>query len=406
MHFITKLRASHALVTGCFEMQNPAEVPSPARRALEVAALFLKLGFTAFGGPAAHVGMMHNEVVERRKWLSEQEYLDAVGATNLIPGPNSTEMAIHIGLRRAGWPGFVLAGLGFILPAVLIVLALAWVYVRYGTQPEAGWLLYGIKPVVIAIIAQALWRLGKAALKTVWLALLAAGVVVLYVIGINEVALLLGGGLIFMLIVSAKPWRQLRAAIFPAAPPALVMVSSLAAAPFSLPLLFLTFLKIGAVLYGSGYVLMAFMRADLVMRYGWLTDAQLLDAVAIGQVTPGPLFTAATFVGYVLGGVPGALLATLGIFLPSFIFVAAVSPLIPRLRGSPLASSFLDGVNAAALGLMGAVTWQLGRTSIVDALTVVIAVAAMALLLRFKINSTWLIAGGALVGLLRAILPG
>ncbi len=388
-------------------MHTPAEPHSTPQRALEVAGLFLKLGLTAFGGPAAHVGMMHAEVVKRRKWLSEQEYLDMLGATNLIPGPNSTEMAIHIGLRRAGWAGFALAGLGFILPAALMVLALAWAYVRFGARPEAGWLLYGVKPVVIAIIAQALWRLGHTALKTIPLILLAAGVALLYAFGIHELALLFGGGLMFMLAANIARLRRARRVMPPPLTAAgLISIAGLTATPFTLPLLFLTFLKIGAVLYGSGYVLLAFLRADLVVRYAWLTDQQLLDAIAIGQLTPGPLFTAATFIGYVLAGVPGALLATLGIFLPSFVFVAASSPLIPRLRGSPWAGSFLDGVNAAALGLMAAVMWQLGRLSVIDPLTLGIALAALALLLRFKINSTWLILGGALMGLLRLALTG
>jgi chromate transporter len=369
----------------------------------QVAALFLKLGFTAFGGPAAHVALMHEEVVRRRRWLSEQEFLDLVGAVNIIPGPNSTEMAIHVGLRRAGWPGLIAAGLGFVGPAVAIVLVLAWAYVRYGSTPQAEWLLYGIKPVVIAIIAHALWSLGRKALKTPPLALLGAVVILLYVLGVNEIALLFGAGILFMILENARrlpPLRPHMGLLIPGAAASVALV----AVPFSLPLLFLTFLKIGAVMYGSGYVLLAFLRADLVVRYAWLTDQQLLDAIAIGQITPGPLFTSATFIGYVLAGTPGALLATLGIFLPSFIFVALSSPLIPRIRSSAWAGAFLDGVNAAALGLMAAVTWQLGRASLVDPLTIVVAMAALGLLLRFKINSTWLILAGALIGLLARIL--
>jgi chromate transporter len=365
----------------------------------QVAALFLKLGFTAFGGPAAHVALMHEEVVRRRGWLSEQEFLDLVGAVNIIPGPNSTEMAIHVGLRRAGWPGLIVAGLGFIGPAVAIVLAIAWAYVHYGSTPQAEWLLYGIKPVVIAVIAHALWSLGRKALRTLPLALLGAIVILLYVLGVNEIALLFGTGILFMVITNVDRLRSLRPHIGWLVPGAAASAAWVAV-PFSLPLLFLTFLKIGAVLYGSGYVLLAFLRADLVVRYAWLTDQQLLDAIAIGQITPGPLFTSATFIGYVLAGVPGALLATLGIFLPSFIFVALSSPLIPRIRSSAWAGAFLDGVNAAALGLMAAVTWQLGRASLVDLLTIVVALAAFGLLLRFKINSTWLILAGALIGLL------
>jgi chromate transporter len=304
--------------------------------------------------------------------------------------------------------GLIAGGLGFALPAVFIVLALAWAYVRFGSRPEAGWLMYGIKPVVIAIIAQALWSLGRKALKTLPLALLAAAVLLLYFLSVNEIALLFAGGLLFMLIsnlqrLSQAPRRLLLMPLIPGT--AIGMASAaLAAVPFGLPLLFLTFLKIGAVLYGSGYVLLAFLRADLVVRYAWLTDQQLLDAIAIGQITPGPLFTSATFIGYVLAGVPGALLATLGIFLPSFIFVAISSPFIPRIRGSAWAGSFLDGVNAAALGLMAAVTWQLGRLSLVELPTIFLALIALGLLLRFKINSTWLILGGALIGLLRAAI--
>ncbi|MFH1184877.1 MAG: chromate efflux transporter [Chloroflexota bacterium] len=383
---------------------------SRSDRLLSVITLFLKLGLTAFGGPAAHLALMHDEVVTRRKWLSEQEFLDLVGATNLIPGPNSTEMAIHIGLRRAGWPGFLAGGLGFVIPAVLMVLALAWAYVRFGSMAEAGWLMYGIKPVVIAIIAQALWGLSKSALRTVPLALVAAAVIALYFLGVNEIALLFAGGLLLMLAVNTQMLRRLRpqgvlAAFHPGAA-AGAAAAVLAAVPFGLPLLFLTFLKIGAVLYGGGYVLLAFLRADLVVRYAWLTDQQLVDAIAIGQVTPGPLFTTATFIGYVLAGIPGALLATLGIFLPSFVFVAISSPLIPRIRGSAWASSFLDGVNAAALGLMAAVTWQLGRASLVDIPTILIALVSLGVLIRFKVNSTWLIVGGAALGLLLAAVQG
>jgi chromate transporter len=366
-------------------------------RAAEVAVLFLKLGFTAFGGPAAHIAIMHDEVVVRRKWLTDEQFLDLLGATNLIPGPNSTEMAIHIGYLRAGWAGLLLGGFCFVTPATLIVLALAWLYVRFGTTPQAGWLLYGIKPVVIAIIAQALLTLGSKALKNRLLALFGAVTFILYFLGTNEIALLFAGGLVFMLIANFRRIQTLNPAILlPLSGIALTQSS----APFTSSLLFLTFLKIGSVLYGSGYVLLAFLRADFVLRLGWLTDQQLLDAVAIGQVTPGPLFTAATFIGYLLGGTSGALLATLGIFLPSFIFVAIANPLIPKIRNSAWASSLLDGVNAAALGLMAAVTVQLGISSLVDLYTVLIAIISLTLLLRYKVNSTWLIAGGAVAGFL------
>jgi chromate transporter len=374
---------------------------------LEVTLLFLKLGFTAFGGPAAHIGIMHDEVVKRRQWLTDQEFLDLLGATNLIPGPNSTEMAIHIGFLRAGWPGLIAGGMGFILPAASIVLALAWAYVRFGSLPEAGWLLYGIKPVVIAVIVQALWSLGGKALRSIPAALAAAAALVLYFLGVNELLLLFGCGLLVMLAANIHRLRGagLGAWLLPLGGAVsgvnALMNAASAAVPFSLPLLFLTFLKIGAVLYGSGYVLLAFLRADLVVQFGWLTDAQLMDAIAVGQVTPGPLFTTATFIGYQLAGFPGAFLATVGIFLPSFIFVAISNPLIPRLRSSPWFGALLDGVNASSLGLMAAVTVQIGRASLVDPLTVLIALVSLVLLLRFKINSTWLIAGGALIGLVR-----
>jgi chromate transporter len=361
----------------------------------EVAALFLKLGFTAFGGPAAHIGIMHDEVVKRRKWLTDEEFLDLLGATNLIPGPNSTEMAIHIGYLRAGWLGLIVGGFCFVAPATLIVLILAWLYVQYGTTPQVEWLLYGIKPVVIAIIAQALWTLGNKAFKSRLLTVIGISVFALYFLRLNEILLLFTGGLIFMLITNYRHIRN-------ANPLILLPLGGLAftqlAIPFSLPILFLTFLKIGSVLYGSGYVLLAFLRNDFVLRLGWLTDQQLIDAVAIGQVTPGPLFTAATFIGYILGGTPSALLATLGIFLPSFIFVAISNPLIPKIRNSTWMSSLLDGVNASSLGLMAAVTVQLASSSLTDLYTAAIAILSLVLLLRYRINSTWLVAGGAITG--------
>lgn len=374
--------------------------PSRPQRLKEVASLFLKLGFTAFGGPAAHTAMMHAEIVERRRWLTDQEFLDLLGATNLIPGPNSTEMAIHVGFLRAGWPGLITGGLCFVAPAMLIVFALAWAYVRFGSMPAAQQLLYGIKPVVIAIIVQAIWNLARKATKTVFLGV--CGLIILgayFLLHINEVALLLGGGLVIMLLENVRRLREAPTArISIPAWIGLPSIPALVSTAFSLPVLFLTFLKIGAILYGSGYVLLAFLRADFVQRLGWLTDKQLLDAIAIGQVTPGPLFTSATFIGYLLGGVPGGLLATLGIFLPSFIFVAITNPLIPRIRNSIWAGSFLDGVNVASLSLMTAVTIGLGQASLIDWPTVIIAVIALVLLLRFKLNSTWLIAGGAVLG--------
>lgn len=282
------------------------------------------------------------------------------------------------------------------------MLLLAWVYVRFGALPQANWLLYGVKPVVIAIVAQALWSLGPKAVKGPFSAITVAAVITLYFLGVNEIVLLFAGGLVMML---AANLHRLRGQFLAVLAVPLGGLGGLAQLPlsFSLSGLFLTFLKIGAVLYGSGYVLLAFLRADLVVRLGWLTDQQLLDAVAIGQVTPGPLFSTATFIGYVLGGTPGALLATLGIFLPSFVLVALSNPLVPRIRNSVWISSLLDGVNVASLGLMAAVTWQLGRASLTDPLAVLLALISLLLLLRSKVNSTWLIAGGALIGILSLI---
>ena len=362
---------------------------------LQVLLLFHKLGLTAFGGPAAHIALFHDEVVVRRKWLTDEQFLDLLGATNLIPGPNSTEMAIHVGYLRAGWPGLIAGGLGFITPAMLIVLGLAWLYVRFGALPQAEWLMYGIKPVVIAIIAQALWTLGNKALKNVRLAALGCAVLALYFFRLNEIALLFAGGLFYLLI---QNWRRLRPPVASLLLPLGGFTLAGGSVPFSLSTLFFTFLKIGSVLYGGGYVLLAFLRNDFVLRLGWLTDQQLIDAIAIGQLTPGPLFTSATFIGYLLGGTSGALLATLGIFLPSFFFVAVSNPLIPKIRNSAWASSLLDGVNASSLGLMAAVTVQLAAASLTDLPALLLFGVSLFLLLRYKINSTWLIAGGALAG--------
>lgn len=375
----------------------------PPKRLKEVIFLFLKLGLTAFGGPAAHIGIMHDEVVKRRKWLDEQEFLDLLGATNLIPGPNSTEMAIHISYKRAGWQGLILGGMSFILPAVLIVLGLAWLYVQYGSYPQAEWLLYGIKPVVIAIVLQALWSLGRKAFKDWLTAGMVLVVIGLYWTGVNEIGLLFGGGFVLLLLKNIKnfPLKKVAGVAFPGS---MLVLTAQAVSSVQLPLLFFTFLKIGSILYGSGYVLLAFLRADFVVHLGWLTDQQLIDAIAIGQVTPGPVFTTATFIGYVLSGVPGALLATLGIFLPSFVFVALSSPLIPKLRNSKFFGSLLDGINAVSLGLMAAVLVQLGRSSLIDPVTILIGLISAILLIRYRVNSTWLILGGGIIGLASALV--
>jgi chromate transporter len=366
----------------------------------EVVRLFLRLGFTAFGGPAAHIAMMHDEVVTRRRWMDEQHFLDLVGATNLIPGPNSTEMAIHIGYERAGWRGLIAAGVCFIMPAVLIVLALAWTYVEYGATPQGNALMYGIKPVIIAIVVQALYRLAPAAMKGLLLAAVGIGALALYLLGVNELVVLFGAALLVVAIQAMRRFPQRMAALLPLAGlPATLLQAANDSGAVPLGRLFLIFLKVGALLYGSGYVLLAFLRNDLVVKTGWLTDQQLLDAVAIGQFTPGPVFTTATFIGYVLAGLPGAAVATIGIFLPSFCFVALLTRIVPYIRKSPWTATFLDGVNVAALGLMAGVTWQLGRAALVDIPTVLLAVVAGVLLFRFQINSAWLVLAGGGVGL-------
>jgi chromate transporter len=372
-----------------------------------LALLFLKLGTIAFGGPAAHIAMMEDEVVRRRRWLSQEEFLDLLGATNLIPGPNSTELAIHIGYRRAGWPGLLVAGSCFILPAMLIVMAFGWAYVAYGRLPAVEGLLHGIKPVIIAIVAQALWRLSRVAVKSNLLAVFTVLAVTACFLGVNELVILfLSGFLIALVRASDRPHRGKLHGFVPflgLTGATTATAAGAAATPFSLGLMFFFFLKVGAVLFGSGYVLLAFLRADLVERWGWLSEAQLLDAVAVGQVTPGPVFTTATFIGYILGGPGPAVLATVGIFLPAFLFVALSSPFLPRLRQSPVAGGFLDGVNAASLALMFVVTWQLGAAALVDGLTIALAAIAGLLLFRYRLNSFWLVAGGAATGLLWAL---
>lgn len=366
----------------------------------DLARLFLKLGTIAFGGPAAHIAMMENEIVRRRNWMTHDEFLDLLGATNLIPGPNSTEMAIHIGHRQRGWPGLLVAGTCFILPAALIVTAFAWAYVTYGSLPQVAGVLYGVKPVIIAVVLDALWSLGRAAIKTVFLGAIVVAGVILTFLGIHELLVLLGAGVItgFGRLI-LRQIRSGRNAFVLKSPIALLLqVSGAATTQFGLWPLFLFFLKVGAVLYGSGYVLLAFIRADLVERWHWLTETQLLDAIAVGQVTPGPVFTTATFIGYVLAGTKGAIVSTVGIFLPAFVFVALSGPLVPRIRKSATAGAFLDGVNAAALALMLVVTYQLARAAVVDLPTIGLALVSAILLLVFRVNSAWLILGGAIVG--------
>jgi len=385
--------------------------PATTRTSLgELGRLFLKLGVISFGGPAAHIALMEDEVVQRRRWLTREEFLDYVGATNLIPGPNSTELAIQIGRDRAGWAGLLVAGAAFILPAAIIVGLLAWGYTRYGQLPEVTSVLAGVKAVVIAIVVQALWRLGRTALKSMWLVALALASAVAVVMGVHELIVLVVAAVVagvasavrttptvgsatLLVPIASEGTRSIAASALGA-----VGAPAIATAGISLLPLFGVFLKIGSVIFGSGYVLLAFLRTDLVERLGWLTEQQLLDAVAVGQVTPGPVFTTATFIGYLLAGTPGAAIATLGIFLPAFLFVAVSGPLVPRIRRSRVAGAALDGVNAASLALMAVVTWQLGRAAIVDVPTAVLAVASALLLLTGRVSSAWLVVVGAAVG--------
>ena len=366
---------------------------SRRRRLTELVFVFASLGIIGFGGPAAHIAMMRREVVERRRWLTDGQLIDLIGITNLIPGPNSTELAMLVGRLRAGGAGLVIAGLAFILPAAGIVLALAWAYVEFGATPAGGALLYGVKPVVIAIVAVALVAFARTALTGPLRVAVAAAVAALWVAGVNELVLLAAGALVVAVarLGTGHPWAAIGIA--------LPVAGATAAASVNLLTLGVVFLKAGALLYGSGYVLLAFLRGDLVERLGWLTDAQLLDAVAIGQVTPGPLFTTATFIGYMLAGIPGAVVATTAIFLPAFVFVALIGPIAGRLRDRPLTAALLDGVNAAAIGLMAAVSVQLGASAIRDPLTVALAVGAVALLWWGRVSSVLIVALGAAVGL-------
>lgn len=433
--------AAGALSSSAAEAAAPAATPDLGARLREVAALFFRLGATAFGGPLAHIAMMEREVVQRG-WVTRSQFLDLVGVTNLLPGPNSTEMSMHLGHARAGTPGLVVGGACFILPAAAITIALAWAYVRFGALPETTAIVYGTKPVIVAVIAHALVRLARAAVKRRWLAVIGIAAAVAVVAGANEILVLAASGLLAAAIGApaspASPGPGAAPLLIPGAAGtasgaagtasgaagtagsaasaagtasgagsaaaagaagAAVGAGVVGAVPFGLGTLFLTFAKTGSILFGSGYVLLAFLRADLVERLRWMTEAQLLDAVTIGQITPGPVFTTATFIGFVLGGGAGAAAATIGIFLPAFVFVAASGPIVRRIRASARAGAFLDGVNVASLALMAVVAARLGRAAIVDPLTVIAAVAALAVLLRYKPNATWLVLGGAALGL-------
>ncbi|MCC7396794.1 MAG: chromate efflux transporter [Planctomycetes bacterium] len=369
-----------------------------------LAAVFLRLGATAFGGPAAHIALMHDEVVRRRRWLDERDFLDLLGAVNLIPGPNSTELAIHIGHRRGGFLGLVVAGVCFIVPAMLITAAFAAAYVRYGALPSATFVMHGIKPVVLAVVARAVLDLARRAASSDGLRLLGLLAIGASFAGVHELLVLLVAGLV--VVAARRRWRLGAAGLgvlWPGAAPAAAAAAALAPGATGL---FLVFAKIGATLFGSGYVLLAYLRADFVERLGWLTEAQLVDAVAVGQFTPGPLFTTATFVGYVVAGPLGALAATIGIFLPAFVLVLISGPLLPRLRASRAVGAFLDGVNVASLALMVVVAVQLGRAAIVDVPTAGLTVLAAVLLVRWKVNPAWLVLGGAAAGFGLGCLQG
>ncbi|OGW54616.1 MAG: chromate transporter [Thermodesulfovibrio sp. RBG_19FT_COMBO_42_12] len=377
----------------------------------ELIRLFLKLGTVAFGGPAAHIAMMEEEVVNRRKWITREQFLDLVGATNLIPGPNSTEMAIHVGYIRAGLLGLIVSGISFILPAVIITGIFAWVYVKFGTLPQASNFLFGIKPVVISIILVAIIRLGKTAAKNTPLTIIGIAVALASLLGMNEVIALLCGGILGIILyaLKEKAHKGITGWFIPLSiqPIAFLMdsksrtvaaVSAAGIAGVSLWKLGLFFLKIGSVLYGSGYVLVSFLEGGLVRDYGWLTHQQLLDAIAIGQFTPGPVLSTATFVGYIVSGIPGALISTAAIFLPSFLFVLVLNPLIPRLRKSGAMSAFLDAVNISAIGLMTSVAISLAGQTLTDLRAIAIAVVAVIAGMFLKLNNAWLIVGGAFVG--------
>jgi len=382
-----------------FAVDGSATVSERSRIA-EVAAVFLKLGTIGFGGPAAHVALMEAEVVRRRRWLDRQAFLDLLGVVNLIPGPNSTELALYLGGIRAGWPGLFVAGAAFILPAMLLVLAFAWVYVRFGARPEIDWALYGVKPVVIALVIRVIGDLGTVAVKGPVTFAGGALALALSLWGVDPVLLLFA---VATAVAFGEAGSRFRIILPPLLGGLTVAPVPGAAAP-GLTAIFLVFLKYGAVIFGSGYTLLAFLEADLVHRFGWVTQRELLDAIAIGQFTPGPLFTTATFIGYLLAGVPGALLATAGIFLPSFVLVAATRPILPRLRRSRVAAAFLDGANVASLGLLVMVVLELASEALTDAPAMAIGAAAMTALWLTRIHPGWLVAIGAIIGVLARAL--
>lgn len=366
----------------------------------ELALLFLRLGTIAFGGPAAHVGVMRDEIVVRRRWLEDARFLDLLGATNLIPGPNSTELAIHIGYERRGWAGLAVAGACFILPSALLAAGLAALYMRFGARPEADALLYGVRPVMLAIVLQAIWGLAPRAAHSAHLRVIGALALALALAGIDQLWILFASAALALLVSMRTPAQQHAFA------PLLALGLTSKVVPVALPTLFVVFLKVGSVLFGSGYVLLSLLRAELVTRLGWISERALLDAIVVGQVTPGPLFTTATFIGYLLRGGPGAVVATLGIFLPAFVFVALSHPFIARLRSSRVTSALLDGVNVASVALMAAVVVQLARSAIVDVPSALVGIAGALLSIVWRVSTSWLVLSAAALGiLLRVVTP-
>jgi chromate transporter len=405
-----------------------AALPSVPARLGELSALFLKLGAVSFGGPAAHIALIEEEIVRKRQWVTRQQFLDMLGAANLIPGPTSTEMAINVGFVRAGWVGLCVAGASFILPAALITGAFAWAYVRFGTRTQAVSVLAGVKAAVIGVIAIAIWRLGKTAVKDIGLAGLGVIALTAFFVGVNPIAILFGGGLLGMLGRRVTTFRGFSPLIFVPTIPrggfvlrgdgrisalwmrwfgavALAITGAAVARP-SIQNIALFFLKVGAVLYGGGYVLLAFLEQGLVRQHAWLTQQQLLDAVAIGQFTPGPVLSTATFIGYILGGVPGAAVATVGIFLPSFFYVALLAPVLFRLRKSPWMAAFMDSVNVCAVALMAGVTLRLAADALRGWTASAIALVSLAILLRWKVSPAWIVFGGGIAGLMLAAYRG
>jgi len=376
-----------------------------SQRWLEIAQVFFKLGVIGFGGPAAHIAMMEEEVVTRREWITRSRFLDLIGATNLIPGPNSTEMAIHLGYIYGGVFGLILAGVCFLIPAVVITGIFAWVYVTFGDLPQIAPLFYGIKPAVLAVILGALWKLGNKAIKSYQLLLIGFGVAVLLFFGINEVIALLIGGFVGMLLLRKVLPKETAEGLIATLSFGTILKAVAATTAKTVPPLWklgLFFLKVGSILFGSGYVLIAFIEGELVNQNAWLTQQQLLDAIAIGQFTPGPVLSTSTFIGYVIAGIPGAIVATLGIFFPSFIFVLILNPIIPRLRNSQWTSAFLDAVNVSAVGLMAVVTLQIAYSLFLqplDYIAILIFIIGAIALFRFQLSPLWLVLGGAILGL-------